>query len=141
MAEGQRLSARIVALPSPWMRAACAVHAREQELRRFLGEMQRECDALVVRMQLLGYGGRRDGLLARAVYLRDSLAIEARRAPLLQRWEKTFEALERPSAAVDPEVDDGLADEIAACRPSDEPEPTPQLPLTLGGAGRGRGES
>ncbi len=109
------------------MRAACAVHERERFLRHFITEMFRASDVLVLRLQLLGYARMQDGVLAYAVQLRSRLAAEAGRAPLLHRWQRTFEALERESRGLDPLLDEHLARDLAAWGLPEEP--SHQLPL------------
>jgi hypothetical protein len=69
------------------------VHEQERRLRRFIGEMQRLADALVIRMSIIWHPRQGDPVLAAALHLRDELAAEARRVPLLERWQVTFDRL------------------------------------------------
>jgi hypothetical protein len=85
-----------------WRRAACAVHAEQRRLHQLITEVYRLADAVVVRMQLMGYARTRDGVLPRVVALRDRLTAEAQRPPLLRAWQRTFDELERV------ELDPGL---------------------------------
>ena len=100
-----------------WMRAACAVHEQERRLRAFIGDTYRATDALVVRMQLLGYGRARDGVLAALIRVRDRLALEASRSPLLLSWQATFDDLARLEGDLDPATDEALARELEASGP------------------------
>jgi hypothetical protein len=105
MEEADRLRARSIDAARAWMRAACAVHEQERRLRDCIGEVHRLADALVLRMQLMGQGRMRDGVLSYAIQLRDRLAAEARKPPLLHRWQESFDRLAREREALDPYLD------------------------------------
>ena len=113
MEQGERLPARSVDIPHAWMRAACAVHKRERQLRQSVTDMHKLADAFVVRMQLMGYGRARDGILSRAIQLRDRLAAEAHAPALLERWQRTFDELERERRELGTRIDDYLERELA----------------------------
>ena len=114
-----------------WMRAACAVHEQERQLRRFIEEMYRATEALVVRMQLLGYGKARDRILGRALALRDRLAAEASRPPLLHAWRARFDALVHEETDIDAPTDEALARDVESWGPPEAA--SHQLPLRFAG--------
>src|SRR5262245_59317644 len=109
-----------------WIRAARVVHEEERRLRRLIVETHRMVDALVVRMCLLWHPRVGDPVLADAIRLREHLAMEARKLPVLHRWQETFDRLEREHAETQASLDqylDRYLDETGL------PEATHQLPL------------
>src|SRR5215468_7263386 len=121
----------LIGVSQGWMRAACAVHQEERRLRRFIAEMYRASNALVLRMQLTGRARPRDGVLCYAIDLRDRLAAEMSNPPLLQRWQTTFEQLAREERELDASTDEELARDLE--RWGLPEEPSHQLPLSFAG--------
>jgi hypothetical protein len=91
-----------------WIRAARVVHEQERRLRQFIVETHRLVDALVVRMCLLWRPRLGDPVLSDAIRLRERLAAEARRPPVLHGWQQTFDRLEREHAEMQASLDEYL---------------------------------
>ena len=91
-----------------WIRAARVVHEQERRLREVIVETHRMVDALVVRMCLLWHPRLADPVLADAIRLRERLAAEARKLPVLHRWQETFDRLEREQAETQASLDNYL---------------------------------
>jgi hypothetical protein len=79
-------------------------------------------DALVVRMCLLWRPRRGDPVLSDALKLRERLATEARRPPVLYAWQQTFDRLEREHAETRASLDEYLAGHLEDCGIPDRPE-------------------
>src|SRR5437867_10604229 len=110
MEEADRMPTASVDPARAWRRAACMVHTEERRLRDFITEVYKLADAVVLRMQLMGYTRAKDGVLARAIQLRNRLEAEAHEPPLLRAWQRTFDELERPE--LDPNLDTFLEQDL-----------------------------
>src|SRR5438045_3402462 len=91
-----------------WARAARAVHAEDRRLHEFIVEMHALTDALVIRMLMIARCSLNDGVLRSAIDLRNRLALEARTAPLLGRWQRVFAELGRRDEELETEIDSYL---------------------------------
>jgi hypothetical protein len=112
-----------------WLRAACAVHEKERQLRAFIAEMHQLADILVIRLTVIARARPRDGVLSYAIQLRDRLAMEAHRPLLLQRWERTFERLQQASEAIEAETDSYLEHSLETHGLGDAPDQQLRLQL------------